>query len=55
MLLILGVIFTGLIIITTSVILLLPKLTEAKDVIVPDVAGLTVSEAEDLLRKMVLE
>lgn len=51
MLLILGVIFTGLIIITTSVILLLPKLTEAKDVIVPDVAGLTVSEAEDLLRK----
>ncbi|NLL02210.1 MAG: Stk1 family PASTA domain-containing Ser/Thr kinase [Mollicutes bacterium] len=51
MLLILGVIFTGLIIITTSVVLLLPKLTEAKDVIVPDVAGLTVSEAEDLLRK----
>ncbi len=50
-LLILGAIFTGLIIITTSVILLLPKLTEAKDVAVPDVGGLTVSEAEELLRK----
>ena len=50
-LLILGAVFTGLILITTSVILLLPKLTEAKDVIVPDVSGLSITEAEQLLIK----
>ncbi|MDD4187681.1 MAG: Stk1 family PASTA domain-containing Ser/Thr kinase [Bacilli bacterium] len=50
-LLILGAIFTGLILITTSIILLLPKLTEAKDVIVPDVENKTISEAEAILKK----
>jgi len=50
-LLILGAIFTGLVIITTCIIILLPRLTEAKDVIVPDVAGKTLQEAEDILKK----
>ena len=50
-LLILGAVFTGLILITTCIILLLPKLTEAKNVVVPDVAGLTLKEAEKLIIK----
>ncbi len=50
-LLILGAIFTGLILITTSALLLIPKLTEAKDVIVPDVANMTITEAEKLLKE----
>ena len=50
-LLILGAVFTSLIIITTSIILLLPKLTEARNVIVPDVSGLSIKEAEKLLVK----
>ncbi|MDD2208726.1 MAG: Stk1 family PASTA domain-containing Ser/Thr kinase [Bacilli bacterium] len=50
-LLILGAIFTGLILITTSIILLLPKLTEAKDVIVPSVVNMSVAEAEKALIK----
>ncbi len=50
-LLILGAIFTSLILITTSIILLLPKLTDAKNVVVPDVSGLTLKDAEKLLLK----
>jgi len=50
-LLILGTIFTGLILITTCIILLLPKLTESRNVAVPDVSGLTLKEAENILIK----
>lgn len=50
-LLILGAIFTGLVIITTCIIVLLPKLTDVADVIVPDVSGMSVAEAEALLTK----
>lgn len=50
-LLILGAIFTGLVLITTSIVLLLPKLTDAKSVVVPDVSGLTLKDAESLLIK----
>ncbi len=49
-LLTLGAIFTGLILITTAIILLLPKLTEKPDITVPDVAGLTVVAAEKKLK-----
>lgn len=49
-LLILGAIFTGLILITTAIILFLPKLTEKPDITVPDVAGLTVVAAEKKLK-----
>ena len=50
-LLILGAIFTGLILITTCIVLLLPKLTESRNVVVPDVSGLSLKEAENLLIK----
>jgi hypothetical protein len=49
-LLILGAIFTGLILITTAIIILLPKLTAKPDITVPDVAGLTVVAAEKKLK-----
>ena len=48
-LLILGIILAGLAVITTSIVLLLPKLTTTKDVIVPNVSGKTLSEAIDIL------
>ena len=50
-LLILGAIFAGLAIITTVVVLLLPKLMSSKDIIVPDVSGMTLSEAISVLNK----
>ncbi len=48
-LLILGAIFTSLVVITTTIVILLPKLTAKKDVKVPDVTGLTVEAAEKKL------
>ena len=48
-LLVLGIIFSGLAVITCCIVLLLPKLTATKEVVVPDVAGMTVEEAIDLL------
>ena len=48
-LLILGAVFTGLAIITVCIVLLLPKITETKDVTVPNVAGKTMSEATEIL------
>ncbi len=54
-LLILGIIFTALILITTSIVLLLPKLTEAKNVKVPDVSNLSFKEAEKLILKSKLK
>ena len=50
LLLILGVVFTSLVIITTAIIFLLPKLTENADVLVPDVSGLSVIDAEKKLQ-----
>ena len=49
-LMILGVVFTGLIIIVTAIIFLLPKLTEAKDVKIPDVSNMTIEDAETELK-----
>lgn len=49
-LLILGAIFTALILITTAIIILLPKITEKPDITVPDVTGLTVIAAEKKLK-----
>lgn len=48
-LLILGVIFASLAVITACVVLLLPKLLSSKDVVVPDVAGMTVEQAIKVL------
>ncbi len=50
-LLILGAVFAGLAVITTCIVLLLPKLTTTKDVIVPDVSGKTLSEAIEILNE----
>src|SRR5574344_2479518 len=50
-LIILGAILASLAIITTCIVLLLPKLTATKDVIVPDVANKTVDEAISILTK----
>lgn len=48
-LLILGIIFASLAIVTACVVLLLPKLLSSKDVVVPDVAGMTVEKAMQVL------
>lgn len=50
LLMVLGVVFTGLIIIITALIFLLPKLTEAKDVKIPDVSNMSVIDAEAELK-----
>mgnify|MGYP004517904821 CR=1 FL=1 len=49
-LMILGVVFTGLIIVVTAIIFLLPKITETKDVKIPDVTNMTLEEAESELQ-----
>ena len=49
LLLVLAVVFTSLIVIVTALVFLLPKLTEAKDVSIPDVSNMTVIEAENIL------
>ena len=46
---VLAIVFTGLIVIVTALVFLLPKLTEAKDVKIPDVSNLSVQEAESEL------
>ena len=50
-LMILGIIFTLLVLTITTLVFLLPKLFTAKDVTVPDVAGLSVVKAEEKLRE----
>ena len=50
-LLVLAIIFTGLILIVTTLVFLIPKVTKVKDIKVPDVTGMSVSEAEDKLIK----
>ena len=49
LLLVLAIVFTSLIVIVTALVFLLPKLTEAKDVSIPDVSNMTVVEAENAL------
>ena len=54
-LIVLGFVFAALAIITASVVVLLPKLTSSKDLVVPDVSDKTVDEAVDILTKMGLK
>ena len=51
LLLILAVVFTGLIVIVTAIVFLLPKLTESPDVTIPDVSNKSIIEAESILEK----
>ena len=51
LLLILGILFTGLIVITTALVFLLPRILSNPDVEVPDVSDKTVVEAEKILKK----
>ena len=48
-LLILAIIFTGLILIVTTLVFLIPRITAVKDIKVPDVTGLSVEDAESKL------
>ena len=48
---VLAIVFTSLIIIITALVFLLPKLTEAKNVKIPDVKNMSVIEAESVLEK----
>ena len=43
---VLAIVFTGLIVVVTALVFLLPKLTEAKDVKIPDVSNMSVLDAE---------
>ena len=51
LLIVLAAIFTGLVVIITSVVLLIPALTSQKELIIPDVAGLTEEEAVKKLQE----
>ena len=51
LLLILGIVFTSLVIITTVIVFLLPKFFENADVVIPDVTNMSVIDAEKLLIK----
>ena len=49
LLLILGIIFTAMVVIVTTLVFLIPKMTTVKNVKVPDVTGLSVEDAEKKL------
>ena len=51
LLLILAIVFTSLIVIVTALVFLLPQLTEAKDVKIPDVSNMSIVEAENILEE----
>ena len=51
LLMILAIVFTTLIILVTAIVFLLPKLTEVKNITVPDVTGMSVIDAENKLIK----
>jgi len=51
LLLILGIVFTSLVVITTAIVFLLPKLAENSDVVIPDVTNMSVIDAEKSLIK----
>lgn len=48
-LIILGAVFTGLVLIVATLMFLIPKITKVKEITVPDVTGLSLSEAEQKL------
>ena len=50
LLLILAIIFTGLIVIITTLVFLLPKLTEVKEIEVPSVENMSIVDAENTLK-----
>jgi len=52
---ILAIVFTSLIVIITAIVFLLPKLTEAKSVKIPDVKNMSVVEAESVLENVGFE
>ncbi len=44
-------IFTGIVVLITTLVVLLPKITKSEQVMVPDVSNMTLSEATDLLQE----
>lgn len=54
-LIVLTTIFVGLIVIVAALVLLLPKVLDRKDILVPDVSGKTVSEAITILQEQGFE
>lgn len=55
MLVILGVVFTSLAVITAALVILLPKLSNQKQITIPDVSNKTVVEAEKILTDLGFE
>ncbi|MCR4581404.1 MAG: PASTA domain-containing protein [Bacilli bacterium] len=55
LLLILAIIFTSLFVIVTALVVLLPKLTEVKEIKIPEVKNMSVVEAESKLEALGLE
>ena len=51
LLLILAIVFTGLIVVITTLVFLLPKLTEVKEIEVPKVASMSLVDAENTLKE----
>lgn len=51
LLLILAIVFTGLIVVITTLVFLLPKLTEVKEIEVPPVASMSLVDAENTLKE----
>ena len=51
LLLVLAVVFTGLIVVVTALVFLLPTLTETKDIKIPDVSNMSIVEAETKLEE----
>lgn len=51
LLLILAIVFTGLIVVITTLVFLLPKLTEVKEIEVPPVARMSLVDAENALKE----
>lgn len=51
LLLILAIVFTGLIVVITTLVFLLPKLTEVKEIEVPPVARMSLVDAENTLKE----
>lgn len=52
LLLVLACIFTGLVVIVTTLVFLLPKMINVKEIKIPDVSGLSVNEAEEKLEDL---
>lgn len=54
-LLVLGIVFTSLVVIVTTLVFLIPKITEVKEYEIPDVSGMSVAEAEKELKDLGFE